>query len=134
MNAQDLINELQTSVRLHMARAQEIAALPVERLLHRSEPDKWNVLEVFEHMNLSSGIYVRGLECAFDAKAASHKPNGVFHPGLLGNYFTKGMLPRPDGTIRNRMKTMRMFDPPRNKGASKASISSFISIDRKSVV
>jgi len=126
MNAQDLIDELQATVRGQIARAKEIAALPAERLMHRPAPGQWNVLEVFEHMNLSSGIYVRGLKQVFDAKAAALKPNSIFRPGLLGDYFTKGMLPKPGGAIRNRMKTMRMFDPPRNKGASLKSIDAFV--------
>lgn len=125
MNAQDLIDELQATVRGQIARTSEIAALPAERLMQRPASNQWNVLEVFEHMNLSSGIYVRGLKKVFDAKAAELSPNSLFHPGLLGDYFTKGMLPKPDGGIRNRMKTLRMFDPPRNKGASLQSIDAF---------
>ncbi|HRD52856.1 MAG TPA: DinB family protein [Flavobacteriales bacterium] len=134
MNAQDLIDELQGTVRGQIARAKEIAALPAERLMLRPAPGQWNVLEVFEHMNLSSGIYVRGLKKVFDMKAASLKPNSIFYPGLLGDYFTKGMQPKPDGTIRNRMKTMRMFDPPRNKGASLRSIDAFIALCEEQLV
>lgn len=128
MNAQDLIDDLQRAVREQIARAKAIAAMPSYALLRRPSPDQWNVLEVFEHMNLSSGIYVRGLQRVFDEQASSLKANSVFTPGLLGDYFTKGMRPKPDGSISNRMKTFRKFDPPRVHGASAASITTFIAM------
>lgn len=133
MNAQDLIDELQETVRGQIARANEVAAMSPERLMKRPAPQQWNVLEVFEHMNLSSGIYVRGLRKVFDAKAAALKPNSIYRPGLLGDYFTTGMLPKDDGSIRNRMRTMRMFDPQRNQGASLQSISAFIGMCEEQV-
>jgi hypothetical protein len=38
------------------------------------------------------------------------------------------MQPKPDGAITNRMKTLWMFDPPRNQGASSESITHFIAL------
>lgn len=125
---EQLITELGTTLRSQIARAQQIQQLPADLLLRRPAPDKWNTLEVFEHLNLSSGIYLRGLQDVFARKAASLKPNPVYKPGMLGEYFTKAMQPRPDGSIGSRMRTMKMFDPPRNHGASHESIVRFISI------
>ncbi|MBK8338557.1 MAG: DinB family protein [Flavobacteriales bacterium] len=64
----------------------------------------------------------------FARRASTLEPNGDFLPGLLGDYFTKGMRPKPDGRIAWRMKTMKMFDPPRNQGASSESIARFIAL------
>jgi DinB superfamily len=128
MNTTELIDQLDATLREQLERARVVRGLPAEALLHRPAPDKWNALEVFEHMCLSSGIYLRGLEQVFDARAERLPVNPDFKPGLLGDYFTKGMLPKPDGSISNRMKTMRMFDPPRNKGASLESIDRFIDL------
>lgn len=128
MDTNKLIDELAITLYAQIGRAQEVKALPAEVLLHRPAPDQWNALEVFEHMVLSSGIYVRGLERVFDQRADGLPFNPSFRPGLLGDYFTKGMMPKPDGTIRNRMRTMRMFDPPRNNGASLESIDHFIDL------
>lgn len=128
MKTRELINELSAALHAQIARVKEIRSLPAEALLKRPAPDRWNAVEIFEHMNLSSGIYLRGLQEVFDAKAETLKPNPEFRPGLLGNYFTKGMLPKPDGSIGNRMRTMKMFDPPRNQGASAESIVRFISM------
>lgn len=125
---EQLIAALSTTLRSQIARAQQIQQLPADLLLRRPAPDKWNALEVFEHMNLSSGIYLHGLQDVFARKAAGLKPDPIFKPGLLGEYFTKAMLPKPDGTIGSRMRTMKLFDPARNHGASTESIARFISM------
>ena len=126
MKTKELIDQLDTTLVEQVQRALAVRQLPAGSLLHRPSPEKWNALEVFEHMCLSSGIYLRGLERVFDERADSFPFNPEFSPGLLGGYFTKSMLPKPDGTIGSRMKTMRMFDPPRNQGAAKESIDRFI--------
>jgi DinB superfamily len=126
MNAQQLIDDLSAVLRTQIARAKEIQQLPAEVLLHRPAADQWNAVEVFEHLNLSSGIYTKGLQRVFAQRASTLKPNLEFRPGLLGNYFTNSMRPKPDGRIAWRMKTMKMFDPLRNHGASSESIARFI--------
>lgn len=128
MKTTELIDQLDATLREQLERARTVRGMPADALLHRPAPDKWNALEIFEHLCLSSGIYLRGLEQVFDAKAERLPFNPAFNPGLLGGYFTKSMLPKPDGTITNRMKTMRMFDPPRNHGASQESIDRFIDL------
>lgn len=128
MDVNGLIDDLGATLRTQIARSKEIQQLPAERLLHRPAPDQWNVLEVFEHLCLSSGIYVRGLQAVFDHKAERLAPESTFTPGLLGNYFTRGMLPRPDGSLPNRMRTLKMFDPGRRHGASPESIARSIAL------
>lgn len=125
---EQLIADLSTTLRSQIARAQQIQQLPADLLLRRPAPDKWNALEVFEHLNMSSGIYMRGLQDVFARKAAGLKSNPVFKPGLLGEYFTKAMLPKPDGRIGSKMRTMKIFDPARNQGASKESIARFVAM------
>lgn len=128
METSELIEELTNVLDEQIRRAKEIRSLPSGTLLHHPGPDQWNALEIFEHLCLSSGIYVRGLERVFDRRADELRHNPRFHPGLLGNYLTRAMLPKADGTIRHRMRTLRMFDPPRNNGASLASIDRFIDL------
>lgn len=125
---EQLIADLSATLRSQIARAQQLQQLPADLLLRRPAPDNWNALEVFEHMNLSSGIYLRGLQDVFARKAAGLKPNPAFKPGVLGEYFTKAMQPKADGTIGSRMRTMKLFDPARNHGASTESITRFISM------
>lgn len=128
MNTTELIDRLEATLNDQVQRARTVRQLPAETHLHRPAQDQWNTLEIFEHMCLSSGIYLRGLEHVFDGCADNLRFDPEFRPGMLGEYFTKSMLPRPDGTISNRMRTMRMFDPPRNSGASLESIDRFIDL------
>ncbi len=128
MDTATLIEELASTLRQQLVRAAEVRKLSSELLLHRPAPEQWNALMIFEHLCLSSGIYVRGLEDVFDRRAHRYPGNKEFKPGLLGNYFTTGMVPRPDGSISNRMRTLRMFDPARNNGASSESIDRFMDL------
>ncbi|MBK9176845.1 MAG: DinB family protein [Flavobacteriales bacterium] len=128
MDANAMIDALLEVLRGQIARAREIQRLPAELLLKRPAQGKWNALEVFEHMNLSSGVYARGIAKVFGGQAARHPANPVFKAGFLGDFSTKAMLPKPDGRIAWRMKTLRMFDPPRQHGASSESIARFIAL------
>lgn len=123
-----MIDELTAVLHGQIARAKEIALLPSEQLLKRPSPGKWNALEVFEHMNLSSGIYARNLRKAFVKRSADKRVSPSFKPGLLGGFGARAMQPRPDGRIAWRMKTLRMFDPPRQQGASHESIARFVAM------
>lgn len=126
MEVTELINDLRLVLIHQRERTRVIEQLPAANLLYRSTPGAWNVLEVFEHLNLSSGVYLRGLEDVFARKADRYPANADFRPGWLGNWFTQGMRPKPDGDINWRMRTMKMFDPARQQGASKESMDRFI--------
>jgi hypothetical protein len=128
MNTTQLIKTLTAVIHRQRERAVEIATLPPEQLLRRPLPGAWNALEVFEHLNLSSGIYVRGLEDAFVRSADTHAANSEFHPGWLGAWFTNGLKPGHDGRIRWKMRTFKLFDPARQRGASLESIHNFIQL------
>ena len=128
MDTKKLLQELRVVVEEQQQRARAIRAMDPRRLQHRTAPDQWTVLEVFEHLVLSSGVYSRGLRRAFDKDVPAKPFDAVFSPGMLGNYFTKGMLPDASGGLRFRMRTMRMFDPAKQTGASLASIDRFIAL------
>ncbi|MCC6838979.1 MAG: DinB family protein [Flavobacteriales bacterium] len=128
MNTALMLDALADKVHRQRARAMEIANLPAEQLLHRPAPGAWNTLEVMEHINLSSSMYVRGLEAVFRRDAAKYRPNTAFKPGYLGNWFTQGLQPGADGGIRWKMRTLKHFDPARQHGASLESIGKFIEL------
>jgi len=128
MDVSELIDELRTTLEKQRARAVEVQRMEAERLLHRPAPDAWNVLEVFEHLNLSSGVYVRGLEDVFARKAGHYIANAIFKPGLFGGWFTDGLKPTPNGRIRWKMRTLKVFDPGRQRGASIHSIGHFVEL------
>lgn len=133
MDVDTMINDLRRVVIAQRARAIELRAFPAERLLHRPSPTQWNALEIIEHLCLSSGIYVRGLEKAMQAPALRTPVKKDFTPGRLGGYFTRAMQPRADGSITHRMRTFRAFDPPRHHGASMESLDRFIDLCDRSL-
>lgn len=128
MDTQELLRGLAATVRAQRDRAAELARLPQAQLLRRPSSYAWNALETLEHLNLSSGIYVRGLERVFSTQAKRHAPNASFRPGWLGNWFTNGLKPGPKGAIRWRMRTFKRFEPSQNGGASMENIERFINL------
>jgi len=128
MDAQSLCEGLIADLETQIASARAIAQLPAERLLHRPDPEKWNALDVFEHLNLSSGIYLRGLERAFAEQAPALPASPTFTPGLIGDFSTRAMLPKADGRIAWRMRTLGLFDPARQHGSDSESINRFIAL------
>jgi hypothetical protein len=134
MDSLALIAELERTLNQQIARSKVIRALPADHLVHRPAPEQWNAVEIFEHMNLSSGIYVLGLEEAFRKKAADHAFNPVFKPGWLGQYSVRSMTPRADGSIPMRMKTLGRFEPRKLQGASSASIDRYIDLCERLMV
>lgn len=126
MDKQKMIDELAASLHAQVERARQLRTLSEQQLRHRPAQGQWNVLEVFAHMVLSSGIYERGLRSVFDKKADALPDAPDFKPGLLGEWFTSGMRPKPGGRIAWKMKTLKIFDPAKQHGASMESIDAFI--------
>lgn len=60
LDTRTLISDVQSTLRKQLQRCEEFRQLPLELLLRRPAPNRWSVLEVIEHMNLSSGHYHRG--------------------------------------------------------------------------
>jgi hypothetical protein len=111
METQALINDLQRSVEGQLARCEELRSIPVQLLKRRPDPKRWSVLEVIQHMNLSSGIYYRGLRDLYaDPKSGLHLST-EYIPGRWGDLSTKAMRPGSDGRISWKMRTMGMFEP-----------------------
>lgn len=108
-----LIDALQEQLRTQLARTEALLDLPTERLLKRPAPDRWSVMEVVQHMNLSSGHYHRLLQRLYANENNRLRFRSAYAPGMLGEYFVRSMAPKPNGDIPMRMRTLRMFDPAR---------------------
>ena len=106
-----LIRELSGTLLHQLAFCRELRALPLGGLQKRPAPDRWCVMEVVEHMNLSSGPYFRRLKALYGDPRSSVHPEGLFVPGRWGELAVKAMNPKADGTIGWRMRTMGMFEP-----------------------
>ena len=110
-NTRDLIAALQAELRLQLQRCAQLRDLPQEQLHLRPDPKRWSVMEVLQHMNLSSGHYHRHLERLYANENNGLRFRTTYTPGRWGDYSTKAMEPKPDGRIDWRMKTMGMFEP-----------------------
>lgn len=107
--ATSLLETFETDTRHIMLKTAELKQLPASRLLQQPAPGRWSVAQIIEHLNTYGRYYLPKLEAAINNK----KGDAVewFKPGLLGGYFTKSMMPKPDGTISNKMKTFKDYNP-----------------------
>lgn len=105
------IDDLQRTLREQLDRAAALRASPLEGLRQRPAPKRWSVLEVVEHMNLSSGHYRQRVMRLFADPRSGLFPSPTFTPGRWGHRFTEGLRPTADGSIKDRMRTLWLFEP-----------------------
>ena len=108
----NLIDELIADTKKIKSEVLELAKLGADELHHKPGPNKWNILECIEHLNIADSIYLYQFEKKLTQGSASR--GQVFKPGILGNLFVTGLKPKSDGTIPNRMKTFQKFLPEVN--------------------
>lgn len=82
--------------------------LETQDLLRRPAPGKWNILEVFAHINIYQSYYIRELHKALDKAPENEKDETSL--SWLGKQFIQAMEPR-EGVIRMKMKTFKKTDP-----------------------
>jgi hypothetical protein len=118
IQATSFLETLQADTRQIMLKLAYLQQLPASRLLQQPGPGRWSVAQVIEHLNTYGRYYLPKLQ-----KAISHANStttGWFKPGWLGGYFTKSMMPKPDGTIANKMKAFKAHSPAADIDALKA--------------
>jgi len=110
-DTQTLIRDLNSVLQRQLDVCRGLRALPLYRLQRRPAPARWCVMEVVEHMNLSSGHYFRQLKALYDDPRRTVRHEARFVPGRWGELAVNAMNPRADGTIGWRMRTLGMFEP-----------------------
>ncbi len=123
-NTSQLIDEMKASVQDQLKHLKTWAELPLERLEERPAPRSWSVVEVIEHLNISSGHYTRRLGRIY-AGGKALGVNANFTPGRWGESFTRSMQPLLDGTIPKPMRTLWLFEPKAAAAKGKASLQEF---------
>jgi hypothetical protein len=118
VQASSLLETLQTDTRQIMLRTARLKQLPISQLVQQPAPGRWSVAQVIEHLNTYGRYYLPKLQQALDNNQS--EPAEWFAPGLLGGYFTKSMMPKPDGTIGNKMKAFKNHSPAPDIDALKA--------------
>ncbi|MBP6312811.1 MAG: DinB family protein [Flavobacteriales bacterium] len=115
-----VIRELQAELKSQLSKLDKLEKLPLDLLNRKPSPKSWSVLETVDHMCLSSGFYLQGLQKIYEKNDRSVKHSAQVVPGRLGSFFTEGMKPKKDGTINWKMKTMARFQPDQSVSSSEA--------------
>lgn len=115
MDTRTLIETLQAELRRQLEGCSQLRELPLEVLHQRPTPERWSVMEVLEHMNLSSGHYVKILQKLYADENNRLRFRTSFIPGRWGDYSARAMQPRPNGEMNWRMRTIARFTPRPNR-------------------
>ncbi len=93
---QSLITELLDRTELIKASTKPFLRLDEEQLNFKSDPHRWSIAEIFEHLNICNNIYIRSIlsriTTAPDVKDA-------YRSGWLGDLIYGKIMPRADGSV-----------------------------------
>lgn len=82
--------------------------VPAAHFVHQPSPQQWSAAQCLDHLNSYGHYYLPKLKKAIEEAAPRPlKKAAYFKPGWLGDYFTKLMLPQPDGQPAKKMKAMK---------------------------
>jgi hypothetical protein len=85
---------------------EKLKELDNSKLTWRESDHAWNILECLEHLNLYGHFYLP--QMGLKIQESNSVSETDFRPGILGNYFSKSMLPK---TKLNKMKTFKDKNP-----------------------
>ncbi len=107
---QQLISELETQVEHLLTKAiGEWQLVPHSQFGLKPSANSWSANECLQHLNSYGRYYLPAIQKAMD-KATTGSPEN-FHSGWLGNYFTKIMMPRENGSLAAKMKSPKDHAP-----------------------
>ncbi len=125
MHTTALIDDLQAALARQLEEVAVLRSFPLEVLTRAPAPNRWSVLEVIEHMNLSSGHYIRRLGKLYHDPSSKFIMSASFTPGRWGEQATQAMRPDAAGRISWRMKTLFFFEPRKAKVKGMAALDEF---------
>lgn len=102
----ELVQDLKSRTEEVIAEAKKFQSLENEQLNWKASPEKWSILECYEHLNRYADFYTN--EIANKINTGKKATNGIFKSGWLGEYFAKSMLPKEK---LNTMKTFSNMNP-----------------------
>lgn len=109
-NSAELLKKLHNDVEYIISQHKNLSEMPDRELLLQPTPNKWSIAQVLEHLNGYNRFYLpvmeRGIELVGKSQAKS------FRAGLLGDYFTKIMEVKPDGSLRKKMNSPKKYNYP----------------------
>lgn len=104
-----LLEELQSATRQLIADAMLLKTEDPGNMLESPGPGKWSVVQVLEHLNSYGRYYLVAIERSL---TQNRQAVDFFTPGWLGDYFTRLMQPREDGTLKRKLQAPKDHRPP----------------------
>ncbi len=106
-----LIDELHRKLKDQLHQLADFRSMGPAVLMQRPSPERWSIIEICEHINLSSGHYFKLLRKVYNDPKSRLRYRSTFTPGRFGEMSVNAMQPSQSGTINWKMKTMGMFEP-----------------------
>jgi DinB superfamily len=107
---QQLLTELETQVEHLLTKSiGEWQLVPHTQFAFKSSASSWSANECLQHVNSYGRYYLPAMQKAIDKAATGSTEN--FHAGWLGNYFTKMMMPKENGSLATKMKSPKDHAP-----------------------
>jgi len=107
---QQLLTELETQVEHLLTKAiSEWQSLPHFQFASKPSADGWSANECLQHVNSYGRYYLPAIQKAIDKAATGSTEK--FYSGWLGNYFTKMMMPKENGSLATKMKSPKDHAP-----------------------
>lgn len=107
---QQLISELETLVEHLLTKSiGEWQLVPHAQFAFKPSASSWSANECLQHVNSYGRYYLPAIQKAIDKAAMGSAEN--FHSGWLGNYFTKMMMPKENGSLATKMKSPKDHAP-----------------------
>jgi hypothetical protein len=97
---QGLITELLDRTELIKASTQPFLRLSEDQLNHSFHPGKWSIAEIFEHLNIYNGAYIRNILSRITV--APDVKTETYRSGWLGDWIYAQTMPRADGSVFRR--------------------------------
>ena len=121
MNSVKLVESFIQQTNQIIQTVEKLKVKEIHLLTWKQNPTSWSVLECLEHLNLYGDFYLPEMESKIKSTKSKFDPE--FKSGVLGNYFSKSMLPQ------DKMKKMNTFKDknPLNSKLDLSVIDKFIS-------
>jgi len=92
-----LITELLDRTELIKASSQTFLRLSDDQLHYRPGPGKWSIAEIFGHLNICQGQYIRTM--LSHITLAPDLPSDRYKSSWVGDWIYEKVMPRADGTV-----------------------------------
>ncbi len=108
---QQLIFDLETQVDQLISKAiSEWQLLPDSQFALKPSANAWSANECLQHLNSYGRYYLPAMQKAIEG-ATPGNATLTFSSGWLGNYFTKLMMPKGNGSLASKMKSPKDHAP-----------------------